>query len=66
LILAKRIIRPNHAGGTVVRYLQYRVGVETDGIYGPQTEAAIKKFQQQNGLVADGIVGPNTWQKLIG
>ncbi|BBD60266.1 peptidoglycan-binding domain 1 [Nostoc sp. HK-01] len=66
LILAKRIIRPNHAGGTVVRYLQYRVGVETDGVYGPQTEAAIKKYQQQNGLTADGIVGPNSWQKLIG
>lgn len=66
LILAKRIIRPNHAGGTVVRYLQYRVGVDNDGVYGPQTEAAIKKFQQQNALTADGIVGPNTWQKLIG
>ncbi|MBD2451752.1 N-acetylmuramoyl-L-alanine amidase [Nostoc sp. FACHB-152] len=66
LILAKRIIRPNHAGGTVVRYLQYRIGVDNDGVYGPQTEAAMKKFQQQNGLTADGIVGPNTWLKLIG
>ncbi|WP_373530369.1 N-acetylmuramoyl-L-alanine amidase [Nostoc sp.] len=66
LILAKRIIRPNHAGGTVVAYLQYRVGVENDGVYGPQTEVAIKKFQQQNGLDADGIVGPASWQKLIG
>ncbi|MBH8571794.1 N-acetylmuramoyl-L-alanine amidase [Nostocaceae cyanobacterium CENA369] len=66
LILAKRIIRPNHAGGTVVRYLQYRVGVEVDGVYGPQTEAAIKTFQRQNGLDADGIVGGMTWQKLIG
>ncbi|MBH8567009.1 N-acetylmuramoyl-L-alanine amidase [Nostoc sp. CENA67] len=66
LILAKRIIRLNHAGGTVVRYLQYRVGVELDGVYGPQTEAAIKTFQRQNGLLADGIVGGITWQKLIG
>jgi N-acetylmuramoyl-L-alanine amidase len=66
LILAKRIIRPNHAGGPVVRYLQYRVGVDVDGIYGAQTEAAIKKFQRQNGLLADGIVGPMSWQKLIG
>ncbi|WP_026734118.1 N-acetylmuramoyl-L-alanine amidase [Fischerella sp. PCC 9605] len=65
-ILAKRIIRVNHAGGVVVRYLQYRLGVDIDGIYGPQTEAAMKKFQQQNGLTADGIVGPATWQKLIG
>ncbi|BAT52795.1 Peptidoglycan-binding domain 1 [Nostoc sp. NIES-3756] len=66
LILAKRIIRPNHAGGPVVRYLQFRVGVEVDGIYGAQTEAAIKRFQRQNGLLADGIVGPVSWQKLIG
>lgn len=66
LILAKRIIRPNHAGGTVVAYLQYRFGVDNDGVYGPQTEVAIKKFQQQNGLDADGIVGPASWQKLIG
>ncbi|MBD2355938.1 N-acetylmuramoyl-L-alanine amidase [Tolypothrix sp. FACHB-123] len=65
LILARRIIRPNHAGGTVVRYLQYRLGVEVDGIYGPQTEATVKNFQKQNGLVADGIIGPASWQKLL-
>ncbi|MCC5606209.1 N-acetylmuramoyl-L-alanine amidase [Nostoc sp. CHAB 5834] len=66
LILAKRIIRANHAGGAVVRYLQYRLGVDNDGIYGAQTEVAIKNFQKQNGLDADGIVGPVSWQKLIG
>jgi N-acetylmuramoyl-L-alanine amidase len=66
LILAKRIIRPNHAGGAVVRYLQSRLGVDNDGVYGPQTEVAIKNFQKQNGLDADGIVGPASWQKLIG
>jgi len=66
VILAKRIIRVNHAGGAVVRYLQYRIGVEVDGVYGPQTEAAIKNFQRQNGLEDDGIVGPASWQKLIG
>lgn len=31
-----------------------------DGIYGAQTKAAVKYFQQKNGLVADGIVGPKT------
>jgi N-acetylmuramoyl-L-alanine amidase len=66
LILAKRIVRLNHAGGPVVRYLQHRVGVTVDGVYGPQSEAAMKRFQKQNGLVDDGIVGPNTWQRLIG
>ncbi|NJL63829.1 MAG: cell wall hydrolase [Methylacidiphilales bacterium] len=65
-ILAKRIIRPKHAGGPVMRYLQHRMGVEVDGVYGAQTEDAVKRFQRQNGLLADGIVGPISWQKLIG
>lgn len=65
-ILAKRVIRPNHASGPVVRYLQYRLNLENDGVYGPETEEAIKKFQRQNGLTADGIIGPVSWQKLIG
>ncbi|PAX52825.1 N-acetylmuramoyl-L-alanine amidase [Brunnivagina elsteri] len=65
-ILAKRIIRPKHAGGPVMRYLQHRMGVEIDGVYGSETEDAVKRFQRQNGLLADGIVGPVSWQKLIG
>lgn len=39
--------------------------VPVDGIFGPQTEAAVKAFQQNNGLTADGIVGKLTWPKLI-
>src|SRR5262245_60545818 len=33
---------------------------DVDGIFGPQTEDAVKDFQQSNGLVVDGIVGPVT------
>ncbi len=31
-----------------------------DGIYGSQTVAAVKKFQQKNGLQVDGIAGTQT------
>ena len=38
--------------------------VAVDGIFGPQTEAAVRAFQQSRGLAADGIVGPQTWSRL--
>ena len=39
--------------------------VAVDGIFGPQTESAVKAFQGSNGLAPDGIVGPATWPKLV-
>lgn len=35
-----------------------------DGVFGPNTQAAVQAFQSQQGLVADGIVGPSTWNAL--
>ncbi|MFL6501071.1 MAG: peptidoglycan-binding protein [Candidatus Udaeobacter sp.] len=32
-----------------------------DGDFGPQTEAAVKAYQQERGVQADGIVGDQTW-----
>lgn len=52
--------------GTSVTFLQSRLGVNSDGIFGPVTLSAVKAFQRANGLYADGIVGVLTWGKLNG
>ena len=36
-----------------------------DGIFGPETEAAVQAFQQDEKLTADGIAGPKTWDEVI-
>ena len=35
-----------------------------DGIFGNNTETALKAFQRSVGLTADGICGCNSWKKL--
>ncbi|WP_430815289.1 peptidoglycan recognition protein family protein [Carboxylicivirga sp. RSCT41] len=50
--------------GAEVKKLQQALNIDNDGIFGKDTEAAVKIFQQENNLVVDGIAGPNTL-KLI-
>ena len=39
--------------------------VTLDGIFGPNTEAAVKDQQRAFGLPVTGVVNDNTWSKLI-
>lgn len=34
-------------------------------MYGPHTEAVVRRFQDENGLEPDGVVGPATWAALL-
>lgn len=38
--------------------------IKEDGIFGPETKAAVKEFQKASGLKDDGIVGDNTRSRL--
>jgi flagellum-specific peptidoglycan hydrolase FlgJ len=38
--------------------------IAVDGIFGPRTTDAVKKFQLSKGLTPDGIIGPKTWAHL--
>ena len=56
--------------GRFVRYLQFVLQVQgynvggVDGVFGTNTQNAVKAFQLANGLIDDGVVGPNTWNKI--
>lgn len=37
---------------------------QPDGMFGPQTEIAVKQAQAAYGLTPDGIIGAATWERL--
>ncbi len=43
--------------------LGYKTG-GLDGIFGSNTQTAVKSYQQNKGLAVDGIVGCNTWRSI--
>lgn len=52
--------------GDYVKELQVLLDLKTiDGIFGPNTEKNVKKFQFESMLTVDGIVGKNTWDSLL-
>jgi Transglycosylase-like domain/Putative peptidoglycan binding domain len=55
---------PSLPRGVSVAALQRALGVTADGVYGPQTRRAVRRFQRAHGLTVDGIVGPQTLAAL--
>jgi hypothetical protein len=56
--------------GEAVRELQQQLKAlgyypgASDGIYGAQTAAAVRRYQQEQALSVDGVVGSQTWRWL--
>jgi len=48
---------------TMLKEFGFYMG-SVDGVFGSQTETAVKRFQKQTGLTVDGIVGAKTWMML--
>jgi len=46
--------------GNDVKWLQDKLGLTADGVFGAKTDAAVRTFQKQKGLTVDGVVGKNT------
>jgi peptidoglycan hydrolase-like protein with peptidoglycan-binding domain len=58
---AAKVVR---SSGSSVVALQRALGIPADGIYGPQTRKAVRRFQRSKGLAVDGIAGPQTLAAL--
>lgn len=50
--------------GANVEQLQKALNLTVDGIFGKNTEKAVKEFQKKNNLTVDGVVGDKTWNLL--
>lgn len=59
-----QLYKRNSRGGMVKR-IQQALHLYPDGIFGLQTEEAVKNFQRQHKIVADGIVGVKTLTLLL-
>ena len=62
--------------GENVLYIQYAVNaikcrlcgkevLDTDGVFGAETEGEVRRLQRLFGLAADGVVGASTWNAIM-
>jgi len=50
--------------GDTVTAVQRALGVPSDGVVGPVTRGAVKRYQRRHGLIVDGVIGPQTLAAL--
>lgn len=54
---------------TMLRFIAAARGLDTsvvpDGVYGPQTAAAVSRFQRSVGLPVTGVTNQATWQRIV-
>jgi hypothetical protein len=60
---AARAAAPRPAKAAIVA-AQRKLGIRADGIAGPQTRRALKRFQRAHGLKPDGVLGSRTLATL--
>ncbi len=53
------LLKHGSRGADVVQ-LQRALKLPADGVFGPQTTRAVRRFQAHHGLAVDGVVGPWT------
>ena len=65
---AEPLLSRGARGKAVLRLQELLTGngypVAKDEVFGPQTEDALRRFQQTSGMAVDGIAGPSTWSAL--
>lgn len=57
-------IRKGSKEKELIKQIQVVVGVKPDGDFGPNTEAAVIRWQREHNIVADGVVGPKTLEMM--
>lgn len=54
------------SSGEVVKKIQTKLGIDADGVYGLQTEIAVRSWQRMNKYTSNGILNDEQIRKLIG
>jgi len=59
------IVLQSESEGRQVALLQRALGgIKVDGVFGPETEAAVRQFQASRAMTVDGVAGPATTAAL--